>query len=45
MQERESTDCAFFTVQQQESNRLKTECRQDMDGWLVSGEPTVGLAV
>ena len=35
----------FFTVQQQESNRLKTECRQDMDGWLVSGEPTVGLAV
>lgn len=28
----------FFTVRQQESNRLKTECRQDMDGWSLENQ-------
>ena len=46
MQERESTDCAFLLY-----SSTGIESAEDKDrvqaghGWLVSGEPTVGLAV
>lgn len=44
MQERESTDCAFLLYSSAGIESAEDRV-QAGHGWLVSGEPTVGLAV